>query len=199
MKRKAILSISCFFALLFSGNMAAQKLTTDNIALINDELVFTVQLPTVFNQAEIYHRVHHFLDNDLQPYSGGFLKDTVSETRCKITDYLEVSANMFSIFAWYMSYDLSIEYVDSLCVIHFGYIRFMEKEYFESKELWQKSSHNRQLNMPEYSGKDIFIDKSFNELMIRKASAKTANAALNRFNAIIAGIKNNLNRIVFEQ
>ncbi|MDR0370607.1 MAG: hypothetical protein LBH80_01955 [Prevotellaceae bacterium] len=197
MKRKTVLGIFCFLTLFFGGNMSAQESADDKMRFINDEVVFTFQLPTVFNQAENYRRIHHFLDNDLQPYSGGFVKDSVNTTYCAVTDYLEVSANMFSIFAWYMSYELSIEYIDSLCVIHFGRIRFMEKEYFEDKAAWESNPHNRRLNMPEYSGKDIFIDKSFKVVSIRRASEKTANAALGRFDAIVTEIKNYLNRIVF--
>ena len=59
----------------------------------------------------------------------------------------------------------------------------MEKGYFEAQEKSQ-----RKLNMPEYSGKDIMIDKNYSRLLMRDASDKITEATVERINEIIKSL-----------
>ena len=199
MKQLTSLLIATFLSLLFAGNLSAQTLSSKDFLLVNDDVMISVQLTPPLKRDEIYRRVHYCLHQNWLPYIGTFLKDTTSETRCKITDYLEINNNALSVFAMYMSYDLSIFYADSLCVINIQNLRYMEKEYYERKESWEENPSNRKLNMPEYTGKEILIDHVFKTLFNPKASLKTEAATLKRFNSILARLKRYFNQVVFEE
>jgi len=199
MKQLKTLLIASFLTLLFSGNLSAQTLTAKDFSLVNDDVTISVKLKPSFDRDEIYRRVHYYINHNYLPYIVTFLTNTTVETRCKITDYLVVSSNAFNIFAMYMSYDLSISYADSLCVINIKNLRYMEKGDYENQKLWMENPSYHKPDFPEYTGKEILIDHSYKTLFITKASQKTEAATLKRFNRMIAHIKRYFNQIVFDE
>jgi hypothetical protein len=199
MKRRNFLLIIGFLLILFSGNLSAQKLTAKDYILVNDDVRLKITLTSHLDRDEVYRRVHHYLDNDFQPYIGNFLIDTAVYTRCKITDYIGIRENAFDIFAMYMAYDMSIHYADSLCVINIGNMRYMEKPHYEYKEEWEKDPKNRKLNMPEFSGKEMLIKHDFKRLFVSNAAKKVETATLDRFNDMRTHIRRYLNQINFDE
>jgi hypothetical protein len=183
-------------ALFISNTALAQIFTPENIPVSNDEVVFTKTFRSPLVQNEIHHRVHGFIDTDLNPFSGGFETDNPDKTTCKITDYLKISSSAFGIFAMYMQYTLSFEYTDSLCVMKIHNIRFMEKEHFENKAVYEqqsKESDKKQKkqnhDFQEFTAKEIFIDHDYHLALIRKASEKVTDVSIKRINEIFSDVE----------
>ncbi|WP_148038903.1 hypothetical protein [Proteiniphilum sp. X52] len=129
-------------------------------------------------------RSTHYLNNKLDPYAGAFLINNKDSTVCKIIDYLEIDSNFFQVFGMYMTYSLRMRYDEGRCTMTIRDLTYMEKTYFETQE-----ASERKLNMPEYSGKDIMIDKKYTNLMTRNASGKITEATVNRINDIVKNLE----------
>jgi len=147
-------------------------------------VVFSVDYKQDLTKQEFHKRAFHYLNNKLNPYSGGFLTSNNDSTVTVVTDYLVMKSNLLFLFAMYMTYHLTLRYMDGRCELSINNIKFMEKEYFETLE---KST--RPLKMPEYSGKAILVDREYAILTVRRASDKITEAALNRINEIIQSIR----------
>jgi hypothetical protein len=152
----------------------------DSVPVIDGKVVFSAELKTALNKGEARDRVKTFLNTQLEPYSGEFVVDTDDFSVCRITDYVDVNTGILNTFAMYMTYNLSYEYKDSLCVMTIQNIRFMEKEYFEIQE-----GSTQKLEMPEYTAEDIMLHEKYKVLMINKASQKVTEASVLRINGIL--------------
>ena len=176
----------CLLFVLFSSSMGfAQPIqfSKDSIPVIGDEVVFSVKFEHDLTQKEFHDRAFVFLNNELNPYSGGFLVNNENSTVSKITDYLVIASSAIYVNALYMTYNLHLTFVNGYCSIIIKDITYMEKEYFEAQE-----RSKQKLFMPEYSGKDIMIDKNFTKLLSRDLSGKTTEATLERINKIIKNL-----------
>lgn len=173
------------FILLFSSMSFAQpvQFSKDSIPVIDGEVVFVVKFDYDLNKKEFFRRAYSYLNDQLNPYSGVFLINNEDSTVCRITDYLEILSNPIAVFGMFMTYNLHLTYKDGNCTMFFRNISYMEKGYFEAQEKSQ-----RKLNMPEYSGKDIMIEKKYSRLMIRDASNKITEATIERINDIIKSL-----------
>jgi hypothetical protein len=173
------------FILLFSSMSFAQpvQFSKDSIPVIDGEVVFAVKFDYELSKEEFFRRSYSYLNDQLNPYSGVFLINNEDSTVCRITDYLEISSNPIAVFGMYMTYNMNLTYKDGNCTMFLRNISYMEKGYFEAQEKSQ-----RKLNMPEYSGKDIMIDKNYSRLLMRDASDKITEATVERINEIIKSL-----------
>lgn len=173
------------FLLLYSSLGFAQPIqfSEDSIPMIGEEVVFSVKFEHDLTQEEFRNKSYYFLNDKLNPYSGGFLVNNEKSTVSKITDYLEIDSNPIYVNAMYMTYKLHLTYLDGLCSMLINDITYMEKEYFEAQE-----KSDRKLYMPEYSGKDIMIDKKYTRMLSRDISGKTTAVTLKRINEIIKSL-----------
>lgn len=191
MKKKLILLLA---VVAFGCHTFAQvSFNADSIPVKDGKVFFKVDFQTDLNQKTIRERVKKFLNSSLEPYSGEFVVDNENSTVCLVTDYLAINTAVFSVFAMYMTYNLLFDYKDGLCTMTLGNVRYMEKEYFETKEK-QQPYMNRKMYMPEYTAEDIMIDKKYKVVMINKASEKVTDATLERINSIIKEIDYSLLR-----
>ncbi len=142
--------------------LAQTAFSTDSIPVKNGKVVFNVEFQTDLNQKGIHERIKKYLNSSLEPYSGEFITENDSSTVCLITDYVEINTGMFSVFAMYMTYNLMFDYKDGLCTMTLGNIKYMEKEYFETKEK-QQPYMTRKMYMPEYTAEYIMLDKKYQQ------------------------------------
>lgn len=168
--------------------ITAGNTLNDPIPTIEGKIVFHKTYDSNLSELELNDLIHQFLNEKLNPYSGIFTIDNEDFTVCRITDYILVESNFLQTFAMYMTYSLSVEYQSDGIQVHLQNIQFMEKEYFEAKEE-AKTFRTRELNMPEYSGEDIMLHGYYKLLMVRKASQKVTQAALQRINQIFEDIE----------
>ncbi|MDD2476309.1 MAG: hypothetical protein PHI32_10395 [Dysgonamonadaceae bacterium] len=186
LSRSGLKAKLCFLFVLFYSSLGfAQPIqfSEDSIPIIGDEVVFSVKFEHDLTQEEFRNKSYYFLNDKLNPYSGGFLVNNEKSTVSKITDYLEIDSNPIYVNAMYMTYKLHLTYVDGLCSMLINDITYMEKEYFEAQE-----KSDRKLYMPEYSGKDIMIDKKYTKMLSRNISGKTTAVTLKRINEIIKSL-----------
>ena len=189
---RGLIAKLCLLFIFFSsstGYAQSVKFSGDSIPLVDEEVVFTVTFEYELNKKEFFRRTFSYLNDKMNPYSGMFLKNNEDSTVCLITDYLEIDFNPISVFGMYMTYNLYMLYRDGNCTMIIRNISYMEKGYFETQEESQ-----RKLNMPEYSGKDILIDKNYSRLMIRNASGKITEATVERINEIINNFDSSFRR-----
>lgn len=176
----------CLLFFFFSSSVGfAQSIqfSKDSIPVIDGEVVFFVKFEYELDKKEFSKRTYSYLNEKLDPYSGAFLVNNEDSTVCRITDYLEISSNPISVFGMYITYYLQLTYKEGVCTMIIRNISFMEKGHFEAQE-----ESKRKLNMPEYSGKDIMIDKNYTRLMVRDASGKATEATIARINEIIKNL-----------
>ena len=176
----------CLLFIFFSslvGFAQPVQFSKDSIPVVDEEVVFSVKFEHDLTKQEFFRSGYFYLDDKLNPYSGAFLVNNDDSTVSKITDYLEIESNPLYIFAMYMNYNLHLTYEDGYCTMIIRDITYMEKRYFEAQEKSQ-----RKLNMPEYSGKDIMIDKKYTVFLKRNASGKIIEATLERINEIIKNL-----------
>jgi hypothetical protein len=178
---KRILLFFIFLPLTGFGQLV--QFTKDSIPLAGDKIIFRVEFKSHLSKEDIHKRAFSYLNNAMNPYSGGFTTDNTDYTLCRITDYINFSDNLFETFGMYMTYNLQLGYRDSSCTMLIRDITYMEKGYFETQE-----KSKRKLNMPEYSGKDIMIKKNYSLMLKKNASERITNSSLKRINEIIKGL-----------
>lgn len=165
------------------GQAQPVQFTKDSIPLVDGRVVFTVEFKFDLSKAEFHKRAYSYLTNIMNPYFGGIRMNNDDYTLSRVTDYINLEDNAFQTFGVYMTYDLALGYKDSACTMMIRDITYMEKGHFETQE-----KTTRELNMPEYSGKDIMIDKKYSLLLKRKVSEKITDASLQRVNEVIKGL-----------
>jgi hypothetical protein len=180
MKRLIIFLITCFPLI---GHTQSAYFTKESIPTIGSKVVFKVEFKYDLSKEEFHKRSYSYLNKMLDPYSGQFIIDNNDSTVSRIIDYLDIDDNIIQTFGMYMTYNLKLVYENALCTMVLEDITYMDKQYFETQENAQ-----RKLNMPEYSGKDVMIDKKYSFLLKRKASEKITNASLIRINEIIKNL-----------
>ncbi|RNC64918.1 hypothetical protein D7D25_09925 [Proteiniphilum sp. X52] len=166
------------------GYAQSVQFAKDSIPVVDGKVVFSVNFEYDLDKKEFMRRSTHYLNNKLDPYAGAFLINNKDSTVCKIIDYLEIDSNFFQVFGMYMTYSLRMRYDEGRCTMTIRDLTYMEKTYFETQE-----ASERKLNMPEYSGKDIMIDKKYTNLMTRNASGKITEATVNRINDIVKNLE----------
>jgi len=173
------------FILFLPGTGFAQPVpfTPDSIPMRGNEIVFEADFNFNLTKQEFHKRAFRYLNSELDPYSGTFLISNNDSTVCKITDYLEMSGNFAYVFAMYMTYDLKLNYQDGSCHLAISNITFMEKGYFEARE-----NSERELDMPEYTAKDIMINKEYSTFTIKRASDRVSEESIKRINEIVKNI-----------
>ncbi len=154
-KKRSFVTLYILVLWLITATGYAQfgPFTTDSIPVVEDEVVFTYRFTGNLNKEEIQKRTHYYLDHELDPYSGAFLKNTQDSVVCKIIDYLEIESTLLHVFGMYMTYDMKLLFKDGLCDLTISHIIFMEKSHFERQE---KTSRN--LYFQEFTGKEIKRD-----------------------------------------
>ena len=156
------------------------QFTKDSIPLADGKIVFTVNFKFDLSKEEFHKRAFSYLNDVMNPYSGGFRMNNDDYTLCRITDYIDFADKIFETFGMYMTYDLQLGYKDSSCTMVIRNITYMEKGYFEAKE-----KSERKLNMPEYPAEDIMVHKKYSLMLKKNASEKITEASLKRINEII--------------
>lgn len=182
------------FLIVFSSQTFAQMtFSPDSIPLVEGKVFFCVDFNTNLKKDTTRERIKRYLNESLDPYAGEFNIDNEDFTVCRITDYIDVNSGILNTFAMYMTYSLSFEYKDSLCVMTIQNISYMDKEYFETKEE-RELTGSRVLNMPEYTAEDIMIHKKYKLVMVGNASKKITTSSVERINNIIKEIEIRLYR-----
>ena len=159
------------------------QFTKDSIPLADGKIVFTVNFKFDLSKEEFHKRAFSYLNDVMNPYSGGFRMNNDDYTLCRITDYIDFADKIFETFGMYMTYDLQLGYKDSSCTMVIRNITYMEKGYFEAKE-----KSERKLNMPEYPAEDIMVHKKYSLMLKKNASEKITEASLKRINEIIKSL-----------
>jgi hypothetical protein len=170
-----------------TGYAQSEPFTTDSIPLVEDEVVFTYHFKGNLSKEEIHTRTHYYLDRELDPYSGAFLKNNSDSLVCQVIDYLEIESNMLHVLGMYMTYDVKFVFKEGLCELTFSNIIFMEKSNFEKQE-----STSHEFYFREFTGKEIMIDKSYRQLFRRGTSDRITIAVLKRLNEIVRDLNSYL-------
>jgi hypothetical protein len=139
--KKLILFFIIFLPLI--GYTQLIQFTKDSIPQANEKVIFRVDFKFDLSKEEFHKRAFSYLNDAMNPYSGGFSMNTDDYTLCRITDYIDLSDNLFETFGMYMTYDLQLGYQDSSSTMIIRNIIYMEKSYFETQE-----KSKRKLNMP---------------------------------------------------
>jgi len=167
----------------YLGYTQSVQFTKESIPIVDGKIVFNADFEYDLSKEEYRKRARSYLNDVLNPYSGQFQSDNDDYMLCRITDYIELDASIFQVLGMYMSYNLKLDYQAGACRLTIENIKYMEKAYFEAKERSQ-----RDLNVPEYSGKDIMIDKKYTLMLKKKASELLTDASLKRINELIANL-----------
>lgn len=188
-KKKISVPVYLIVLFLSTATLSAQRgpFTSDSIPLVEDEVVFTYPIKGELSKEEIYTRIHYFLDRELDPHTGLFLKNNSDSLVCQVVDYIEVESSLLYVLGMYMTYDLKFVFNDGICNVTVSHISFMEKSHFEQQE---KTS--RDLNFSLFTGKDIMIDQSYKQLLRRDVSPRITESAIKRLNEIISGLRDYL-------
>lgn len=187
-RRSNFVPLCIFLLWLITATGYAQfgPFTTDSITEVEDEVVFTYHFKGNLTKEEIHTRTHDYLDRELNPYSGAFLKNNRDSMVCRITDYLEIESNMLNVFGMYMTYDMKFVFKEGACDITISHIIFMEKSYFERQE-----ETSRKLYFQEFTGKEIMIERKYTQLLKREVSNRITDTAIKRFNEIVRNLRVN--------
>lgn len=185
--KKLLLYLIIFIPFILCGQGALgqppPKFTADSIPLSDGKVMFEVDFRHDLTKEEFHKRAYAYLDSLLDPYLGRYHLNNEDYTVSRITDYLAIEQSLIQVIAMYMTYTLQLEYQDGLCKLIIKDIAYMEKSYYETQEQSQ-----RKLNMPEYSAKDIMIDKKFSALFTKNTSGKMTDASLKRLNEIVQSL-----------
>ncbi|MDD2476557.1 MAG: hypothetical protein PHI32_11665 [Dysgonamonadaceae bacterium] len=181
--RDFIIKLCFLFIFFFSSmgfNAQTLQLSTNSIPVVNDEVVFSIKFDYELNKKDFNIRANSYLNDKLNPYSGFFLTNNEDSTTCRITDYLEIQSSAIITHAVYITYNMHLTYEDGYCNVIINDITYMKKGEFETQE-----NSQRELNMTEYSGKDIMIDEKLTWLFKKNSSKMVTEATIERFNEII--------------
>lgn len=187
LSERGFTSMFCLlFIFLFPvmGYAQSVEFSKDSIPVVDGKVVFSVNFEHKLEKEEFRKRSIAYLNNKLDPYSGVFLVNNRDSTVCKITDYLEIDSNVAQLFSIYVTYSLRMKYEEGRCTMTIRDFTYMEKTYFETQE-----ASERKLNMPEYSGKEMMIDKSYTRLMTKNPAGRVTEATVNRINEIINNLE----------
>lgn len=186
LKRGLASKFCLLFIFLFPimGYAQSDEFSKDSIPVVDGKVVFSVNFEYDLDKQEFMKRSIAYLNNKLDPYSGVFLMNSIDSTVCRITDYLEIESKVAQLFAIYVTYSLRMTYEEGRCTMTIWDFTYMEKTYFETQE-----ASERKLNMPEYSGEYMMIDKSYTRLMTKNPAGKVTEATVNRINGIIDNLK----------
>ncbi|WP_298651287.1 hypothetical protein [uncultured Proteiniphilum sp.] len=185
-ERGYTLKFCLLFIFLFPmlGYAQSVEFSKDSIPVVDGKVVFSVNFEHDLDKEEFMKRSIAYLNNKLDPYSGVFLFNSRDSTVCRITDYLEIDAKVAQLFAIYVTYSLRMTYEEGRCTMTIWDFTYMEKTYFETQE-----ASERKLNMPEYSGEYMMIDKSYTRLMTKDPAGRITEATVNRINEIISNLE----------
>ncbi|MFA7492097.1 MAG: hypothetical protein WCZ43_01060 [Proteiniphilum sp.] len=151
---------------------------------MDGKVVFSVTFEYDLDSKEFMKRSVAYLNGRLNPYSGAFLASNRDSTVCRITDYFEIDSNVAQLFALYATYSLRLDYEKGKCRLTIWDFIYMDKAYFETQE-----ASDRKLNMPEYTGEDMMIRKSYTRLLKKDPSSQVTEATVNRMNEIIDNLQ----------
>lgn len=187
LKRKGFSVLFCIIIMgLFvsASNGQNKPFSKDSIPLVSDNVEFTYHFDSNVDKDEYLTKTYFFLDQELDPYSGVFLKNIDDSILCRVTDYLDIESGMLHTFGMYMIYDLTFVYHDNACDLTINNIKFVEKGSFERQE-----ETTKELYLTEYSAKDIMVDKQYTQLFKRGASDKITVAAIQRLNEVVGNLR----------
>lgn len=186
-KRGLVFTLCLLFIFLFPIIGYAQKnlnFSKDSIPVVDGKVVFSVTFEYDLDSKEFMKRSVAYLNGRLNPYSGAFLASNRDSTVCRITDYFEIDSNVAQLFALYATYSLRLDYEKGKCTLTIWDFIYMDKAYFETQE-----ASDRKLNMPEYTGEDMMIRKSYTRLLKKDPSSQVTEATVNRMNEIIDNLQ----------
>ncbi len=173
-----------FWLCALMGYAQSLPFSNDSILVVGEEVTFTYRFDADIDKKEYLTRTYFFMDRELNPYKGAFLKNTEDTVVCRVIDYLDIESGVLHVFGMYMTYDIALVYRDASCDLSISNIQFMEKSYFERQ---QESPRN--LNLTMFTGKDILVDKRYTQLFKRGASDKIAVAAVARLNDVVVKLE----------
>lgn len=176
--KKAILFLILCFPL--SGYGQYVQFTKDSIPLVNGKVEFQIPFELNLTNIVFHQKVDDYLNKQLHPYSGGFIRDNDQHVLCKVTDYLKVTEGFLQEFGVYMIYRLDFSFQPGRCIMTIDDLSFLEKGYFEASEKAKDS-----LLVPQWTGKDILIDHQYHLMFIKKTSEKITTASLKKINQMI--------------
>jgi NADPH-dependent 7-cyano-7-deazaguanine reductase QueF-like protein len=184
-KKSTFVTLSIFLLWLITatGHAQSEPFTTDSIPLVEEEVAFTYHFKGNLSKEEIHTRMLYYLDRELDPYYGAFLKNNSDSVVCQIIDYLEIESNLLHVFGMYMTYDMKFVFKEGLSELTISNIIFMEKSNFEKQE-----STSHEFYFREFTGKEIMIDKSYKQLFKRDTSDRITIAVLKRLNGIVSDL-----------
>ncbi|MEA4918765.1 hypothetical protein [Proteiniphilum sp.] len=188
LKKRGFISNLCLLLLILPPITGyAQKnhnFSKDSIPVVDGKVVFSVTFEYDLNNKEFMKRSVTYLNGKLDPYSGVFLSSNSDSTVCRITDYFEIDSNVTQLFALYVTYSLRLDYEEGKCTLTIWDFTYMDKTYFETQE-----ASDRKLKMPEYTGEDMMIRKSYTRLLKKDPSSQVTEATVNRINEIIDNLE----------
>ena len=177
-------SVLLFWLCVITSHARSLPFSTDSIPVVGEEVKFTYLFEAEIDKKEYLTRTYFFMDRELNPYKGAFLKNTEDTVVCRVIDYLDIESGVLHVFGMYMTYDIAFVYRDASCDLSISNIQFMEKSYFERQ---QESPRN--LNLTMFTGKDILVDRRYTQLFKRGASDKIAAAAVARLNEVVVKLE----------
>lgn len=176
-------NLCLLFLFLIPVTGYAQKkhnFSKDSIPVADGKVIFSIDFQYDLDKKEFMKRAVAYLNGRMEPYSGVFLVSNKDSTVCRITDYLEVDANVAQLFAVYVTYNLRLYYEQGKCKLTLSDFIYMDKIYFEKQE-----ESERKLDMPEYSGEEVMVKKSYARLLTKDPSGQVTASTVKRINEII--------------
>ncbi|MEC3878307.1 hypothetical protein [Parapedobacter sp. 10938] len=152
----------------------------DSIPVVNGKIVFQAEFVTDMDQATVRNRVSLYLNDVLKPHTGTVYVNNDNHIRCRITDYINISASLLQSVGMYMTYDLSLQYKNGGWTMLIWDILYVEKQYYEAQEV-----SKRKLDIPQYSAEDIILGNQYKLILIKNASKRIAESSIERINGIV--------------
>lgn len=179
--------------ILFPVTGHAQKnpyFSKDSIPVVDGKVVFSIDFDYDLDKRDFMRLSVAYLSGKMEPYEGAFIASNRDSTVCRITDYLEIESNPAQVFAVYVTYNLRLDYENGKCKLAIHDFSYMEKTYFETQEI-----SDRKLDMPEYTGEEMMVEKSYTRLLTKNPSGKITEATIKRINEIIDNLELSFARI----
>lgn len=174
--------ISVIILLIATDRLSAQitPFRVDSIPVVDGKIVFQVEFVTDMEKADVRNEVSSYLNDVLKPHTGTIYANNDNHIRCRITDYINISASLLQSVGMYMTYDLSLQYKNGGWTMLIWDILYVEKQYYEAQEV-----SKRKLDIPQYSAEDIILGNQYKLILIKNASKRIAELSIERINGIV--------------
>ena len=96
-------SVLLFWLCVITSHARSLPFSTDSIPVVDEEVTFTYRFEADIDKKEYLTRTYFFIDRELDPYKGAFLKHAEDTVVCRVTDYLDIESSMLYLFGVYMT------------------------------------------------------------------------------------------------